>query len=70
MLKTIEYNIIDKELEPDAFWIMVYILKRRGWSEVYKDGTPGLMKMLQELEKRIQKQLPRLSNVLDQVIPQ
>lgn len=55
-------------MESDAFWIMVYILKKKGWTEVYKDGTPGLMKMLQELESRIRTTLPKLTDVLDEVM--
>lgn len=47
---------------------MVHILKKKGWDEVYRDGTPGLVKMLTELERRIAKEIPKLAPVLDDVI--
>lgn len=62
-----DYSIIDNELESDVFWIIVHIMKKKGWAQVYSDGTPGLMKMLNELERRIQKELPRLAGFLDEV---
>ena len=59
---------MDKNYDEEVFWVFVHIMLEKGWRRVYMDGTPKLMELLQELEKRMEKELPVLYKLLiDQV---
>lgn len=52
---------MDDSYETKVFWIFVHIMKEKNWREVFKDGTPKLLKMLDYFQKLIDHELPKLS---------
>jgi len=55
-----DYYVIDRDFESDVFWILVHILQKKGWRNLYTDNTPKLMELLGKLEVRISTDLPKL----------
>jgi len=43
-------------------------MQKKNWRYVYMDNTPKLIELLQELERRIKKELPRLYKIFDELV--
>lgn len=52
---------MDESYEIKVFWIFVHIMKEKKWREVFQDGTPKLLKMLDYFQKLVAKELPKIS---------
>lgn len=52
---------MDDSYENKVFWIFVHIMQEKKWRDVFKDGTPKLLKMLENFQKLIDKELPKIS---------
>lgn len=52
---------MDDSYETKVFWILVHIMKEKNWREVFKDGTPKLLKMLDYFQKLVDHELPKIS---------
>ena len=52
---------MDDSYEIKVFWIFVHIMYEKKWRDVFKDGTPKLLKMLENFQKLIEKELPNLN---------
>lgn len=51
--------------EEKVFWCMIYLLNRRNWRSIYMEDMPRLMDILDHVEKRLQKDYPRLAEHLE-----
>ena len=56
-----DYCLMDDSYEIKVFWIFVHIMHEKKWRDVFKDGTPKLLKMLENFQKLVEKELPNLN---------
>ena len=52
---------MDDFYEIKVFWIFVHIMQEKKWRDVFKDGTPKLLKMLEIFQKMIDDKLEKIS---------
>lgn len=66
-----DYNVVDMDFESDVFWILVHIMYKKDWRNLYADNTPKLVELLDKLENRIKLELPQLYDLFQEyaVIP-
>lgn len=51
-------------VEEDVFWILVYIMQKKDWRNLYVSNTPKLQDLLQKFDEQMQKSLPRVHEVI------
>jgi hypothetical protein len=49
---------MNNEEEENMFWVLVFIMMKKNWRELFLNGTPGIYKQVQTLEKKVESQLP------------
>lgn len=53
--------------EENSFWLLIYLMKDRGWRNLFLPGTPKLIKLMKQFEIVIKTNLPRLHKHFRQV---
>jgi len=61
-----DYYVLDQDFESDVFWVLVHIMYEKDWRSLYADNTPKLIVLLEKLETKIQKELPKLYDVFQE----
>ena len=62
---------MDDSYEIKVFWIFVHIMQEKKWRDVFKDGTPKLLKMLDIFKKLLEEKLEKISKHFEKLsVPQ
>lgn len=53
--------------ESNSFWMLIYLMRDRGWRNLFLPGTPKLIKLMKHFEIAIKTNLPKLHQHLKKV---